>query len=173
MKQFAKRFATALIALLIVVLGVGFSLLLWKTRPIAEKKLSEQSFPVVEYREISYAPRTFSIPSQGIIESSRRSVLASEVAGKIIETSDQFDPGYEVKKGDILLQIDPVDYEAAVAQAKSTLADTMAALETEKSPRCSSQARLGTARSRGNSNRSRVARSPAAKCRSKTGSRGI
>lgn len=132
MKQFAKRFATVLIALLIVVLGVGFSLLLWKTRPIAEKKPPEQSFPVVEYREITYAPRTFSIPSQGMIESSRRSVLASEVAGKVIETSDLFDPGYEVKKGDILLQIDPVDYEAAVARAKSTLADTESALETEK-----------------------------------------
>ena len=132
MKQFAKRFSTVLIALLILAVGVGISLLLWKTRPIAEKKPSEQSFPVVEYREISYAPRTFSIPSQGIIESSRRSVLASEVAGKIIETSDRFDPGYEVKKGEILLRIDPVDYEAAVAQAKSTLADTVAALETEK-----------------------------------------
>lgn len=132
MKTFVKRFARILIGLVILVAGVGFSALLWVTKPEAEKKPPVTSYPVVEFRKISYAPRTFTIPTQGTIESSRRSTLASEVAGKVIETSDKFDPGYKLEKGGVLIKLDPVDYEAAVARARSAVADAESALETEK-----------------------------------------
>ncbi|MDF1859311.1 MAG: efflux RND transporter periplasmic adaptor subunit [Verrucomicrobiales bacterium] len=126
--QFSKFF----VGLFIVGAGVAGSALLWVTRPIAEEKKQEQSYPVVEFQPIRYESRSFEIASQGIVEASRRSILAAEVGGKVTETAEHFDPGHRLKDGDFLLKLDPTDYLAAVAQAEATLADAEATLESEK-----------------------------------------
>lgn len=132
MSSAVKRFSKFFVGLLIVGAGVAGSALLWVTRPIAEEKKQEQSYPVVEYQPIRYESRSFTIPSQGIVEASRRSTLAAEVGGKVTETADYFDPGHRLEENAFLLQLDPTDYIAAVAQAEATLADAEAALESEK-----------------------------------------
>lgn len=127
-----KRLPRILIGGILFALGVAICALLWITRPKAEQKPDIQSLPVVETIAVRYGPKSFEVPSQGIVEATKRSSLAAEVSGKILETSEKFDPGHEIKKGEVLLRIDPTDYEAALAQAKSTLADMEAALATEK-----------------------------------------
>lgn len=132
MSSAVKQFSKFFVGLIIVGAGVAGSALLWVTRPIAEEKQQEQSYPVVEFQPIRYESRSFEIPSQGIVEASRRSILAAEVGGKVTETADHFNPGHRLKMGDFLLKLDPTDYLAAVAQAEATLADAEAALESEK-----------------------------------------
>lgn len=132
MKRFIKRFFKVLLALGIFLFGVGVTALLWKTKPEAEKKKQDNSLPAVEVMPVEFERIRFTIPSQGMVEADRRAQLATEVAGQVIRVSENFEVGNRVAAGEILIEIDPVNYEATLAQAKSTLADAKAALASEE-----------------------------------------
>lgn len=63
------------------------------------------------------------IPAQGVVEPVMVTRAAAEVEGVILAVSPVFEAGGEFKKGEVLLEIDPSDYEAAVAQAEAAVAD--------------------------------------------------
>ncbi|MEM6279698.1 MAG: efflux RND transporter periplasmic adaptor subunit, partial [Verrucomicrobiota bacterium] len=127
-----KRFAKYFFGLGILGFGLAVTALLWVTRPEAEKKQEATAVPVVEYLTIARGEEIFEIPSQGIIQPDKRTQIASEVGGRVVEVSPQFKPGKKFSEGEILVRLDPTDYEAAVAQAASTLADAESSLASEK-----------------------------------------
>jgi RND family efflux transporter MFP subunit len=57
---------------------------------------------------------------------------ASEVAGRVLWVSENFERGAVIKEGEELLKIDPSDYEAAVAQAQAALAEADLELALEE-----------------------------------------
>ncbi len=76
------------------------------------------------------------VAAQGAVQPRTRSTLVPEVAGMIVEMSASFRPGGFFEKDEVLLKLDPVDYEtavtvadAAVALAKVTLAEEEARSE--------------------------------------------
>lgn len=127
-----KRFLKFFTGLGILAFAIGCVALLWLTRPEAGKKEDLVSLPVVEVLPVTVASETFDIPSQGIVRANRRTMLASEVAGKVEEVDALFELGSIVKKGTTLLQVEPSNYIAALAQAKSFLADAESALASEQ-----------------------------------------
>ena len=127
-----KRFARFFIGLAILAGGIAFSVLLWVTRPQAEKEKLVEIDPVVEVMPVRFEEMTFDMPSQGIIEATRRTSLAAAVAGRVIEVNPLFDVGNRVSAGTWLVKIDPVDYGAARAAADAALADAESALVEEK-----------------------------------------
>jgi RND family efflux transporter MFP subunit len=72
------------------------------------------------------------IPAQGVIEPVMVTRAAAEVEGVIIAVSPAFKAGGEFKKGDVLLELDPSDYEAAVAQAEASVAEAKLQLADEE-----------------------------------------
>ncbi len=127
-----KRFFKRLLGLGILLFGVAVAALLWVTRPEAEKKDDLKTLPVTKVMEIEKKDVTFTVPSQGIIEADRRTLIAAEVAGRVEYVSKNFKAGRTVIKGDVLIRINPIDYESAVAQARSTLEDAKSVLATEE-----------------------------------------
>lgn len=127
-----KRFARILVGVALVAAGIAISALLWITRPEAKEAQGDKEITSVVVVPARFEPKSFTIPSQGLIEASRRSQLAAEVGGKVLETSSQFEVGLAVNAGDMLLQLDPTDYEAALEQAKSSLADAESAAASER-----------------------------------------
>ncbi|MEC5127977.1 efflux RND transporter periplasmic adaptor subunit [Verrucomicrobiales bacterium BCK34] len=127
-----KRFLKFFTGLGILAFAIGCVALLWLTKPEAGKKEDLVSLPVVEVLPVTVASETFDIPSQGIVRANRRTMLASEVAGKVEEVDALFELGSIVKKGTTLLQVEPSNYIAALAQAKSFLADAESALASEQ-----------------------------------------
>ncbi len=86
-------------------------------------RLKKTSFPVV-------------VTSQGMVQPRTQTTLLPEVSAKIVETSPNFKPGGFFEKGEVLMKLDPVDYETAavvalamVAQAESLLAEELAKAE--------------------------------------------
>lgn len=76
------------------------------------------------------------VAAQGSVQPRTRSTLVPEVAGMIVEMSPSFRPGGFFEKDEVLLKLDPVDYEtavtiaqASVALAKVTLAEEQARAE--------------------------------------------
>jgi len=73
----------------------------------------------------------FTVSSQGSVAPRTQTTLVAEVAGKIVTVSSNFIAGGFFRKGEVLLQIDPSDYETAVARAEATLASREAKLTDE------------------------------------------
>ena len=74
----------------------------------------------------------FSIRSQGAVEPRTQTTLVAEVSGKIVSVSPDFIAGGFFRKGEVLLQIDPSDYQTALKRAEASLASKQAKLADEK-----------------------------------------
>ena len=72
------------------------------------------------------------IVGHGLVTPRWKTVLASEVNGRLLEVSDSLLTGSLFKAGDLLVRVDPTAYEAALAGAKSTLATARRVYAEEK-----------------------------------------
>jgi RND family efflux transporter MFP subunit len=70
--------------------------------------------------------------SQGAVQPRTRSTLLPEVSGKIIEINAAFRPGGFFNKDEVLMKLDPVDYETAIIVAKAAQAQAEVTLVEEK-----------------------------------------
>ncbi len=61
------------------------------------------------------------ISGMGTVIAARQITLESRVAGEVIQISPNLTPGGKVKKGEVLLRLDPADYEVEVQKAQSSL----------------------------------------------------
>ena len=61
------------------------------------------------------------VESQGTVLPRTRTQLISEVSGAVLTVSPQFVVGGTFKAGDVLLQLDPTDYEVALQRAEARL----------------------------------------------------
>jgi len=120
--RFLVRFLKFLVGIVVVVAGLGICVLLWKTRPRAVQTPEVDAPPVVDTAPVAYGQVELFLPSQGVVESVRRTRLAAEVSGKIVSVSDKFESGEVIGEGEVLLTLEDADYQAAVEQARSTLA---------------------------------------------------
>lgn len=127
-----KRFLKFLLGLGLLAAAVAVTALLWITRPQAEKKEETVEITAVETLPVAYGPVDIELPSQGVVEAARRTEIAAEVGGKIVSVSDKFDPGGTFEAGEPLLVLDSSDYESALAQAVSTLAERKSHLAQEQ-----------------------------------------
>lgn len=84
---------------------------------------------VVELVSRSYPTR---ISSQGNVRPHDQITLNSEVAGRIVRISPKFEDGAFFNKGDVLVELDPADFEATVANAEAQVARTTSAYALEK-----------------------------------------
>ena len=67
----------------------------------------------------------------GTVQPAQDIVLSPRVRGQVIEVSPEFVPGGMVRQGDLLLQIDPADFENALSIRESELLQAEALLEIE------------------------------------------
>ena len=134
-----KKHFKILIGIGVLVAGFAISGLLWVTRPVPEKTEQAKSLMVVDFIETNLKTVSFEIPSQGIVEAHRRSQLAAEVPGKIVYVDPLFEVGQAVPANHTLIRLDDTDFDAAIAQAEATLADTESALQIEEARRDQAQ----------------------------------
>jgi len=85
----------------------------------------------VEGTRLKPQSHTVRVRSQGTVQPRTRSTLLPEVAAMVIEVSPSFRPGGFFKSGEVLLKLDPVDYETDLVVAKATLAQAEVVLAEE------------------------------------------
>jgi RND family efflux transporter MFP subunit len=85
----------------------------------------------VEVIEIQPQSVQLTVKSQGTVLPRTESDLSAEVSGRIIKVAENFRAGGRFSKGDVLVKIDPADYEAAVANAAAELANAQLTLAQE------------------------------------------
>jgi RND family efflux transporter MFP subunit len=127
-----KRFLRATLPLVILG-GCGF-LTWWFISHRPQPETMEMPAPVVRVEATALKKTTFPVRvhSQGTVQPRTQSSLLPEVSAKVIEVSPSFRPGGFFDTDEVLLRLDPVDYETAVVIAKATLAQAEVTLAEEK-----------------------------------------
>jgi len=74
----------------------------------------------------------FSVFSQGSVQPRTETTLVAEVAGQIVSVSSNFISGGFFREGEVLLQIDPSDYQTGLLRAQATLAARKAQLSEQQ-----------------------------------------
>jgi RND family efflux transporter MFP subunit len=119
--------------LLIVLVGAGAaSAYLLTNKPRAERKALEPVIPLVEVMKLQSADHLTRIHAMGTVVASQTVNLSSRVSGEIIKRSSNFYPGGTVKAGEVMLRIDPEDYQLVVKQRESDVARARNDLQLEQ-----------------------------------------
>ncbi len=121
-----------LLTIITLVLGISGAMLLVKFKTKAISKPSERKLPNVKVLNTKTSSHTFKIVSQGTALPRTTILLISEVRGKVVSVSDKFNAGKFFQKNDLLLEIDPRDYELSLAQARLKVAQADLRLQMEE-----------------------------------------
>ena len=92
----------------------------------------ERPAPLVDVINVSPRTHQLIVYTQGTIDAKRRVELVAQIAGKINDVSPVFADGGFFRKNDVLLSIEPEDYEFALARAQSALAQAEQRLAEER-----------------------------------------
>lgn len=130
----------ALLPLIVVAAGFAAYSYLKATKP--EKPARPITERVYAVKTVVARPETVQpkLTLYGSTVAGRQTDIRALVSGRVIETSPKLREGGQLAKGDMLLQIDPFNYENAVTEAKALLAEAKArvnefeaSIQTERS----------------------------------------
>ncbi|QEG22100.1 efflux RND transporter periplasmic adaptor subunit [Mariniblastus fucicola] len=104
-----------------------------RTEPVAEKANStRKSSALVDTITVNYGTYSPAVSVLGTVRPAQQISLRPRVSGQVVELADAFVPGGMIGKGDLLLRIDPADFENALSISKSELEQAKASMEIEK-----------------------------------------
>ena len=121
-----------LLPIIVLIIGMLGAFALVKSREVVQPKPTEVPPPLVRVQSVYFTDFQLIVPAQGTVAPRTQTTLVSQVAGQIIEVSPAFANGGFFEKGDVLLTIDPRDYEVAVAQAQVQVAQAKLRLAREE-----------------------------------------
>lgn len=124
------KFPLALVILIVgLVLAVGLVVL----KPTPKAKPKPEPKPVlVSVVEAQPSVHHLSVRTQGTVTPRREISLVTEVSGRVIKVSPNFVSGGFVAANELLVEIDPRDYQYALIQAESQVAEATQRLATER-----------------------------------------
>lgn len=126
-----RRLARFALPILILAASLAAGTILIKTAPKAERRQPEPVLPVVEVTRVEPQTYPVTLKSQGTVSPRTQSSIIAEVSGRVVTVADELRSGGFFEPGQLLLQIDPRDYENAVTIARSDLAQARLDLQEE------------------------------------------
>ena len=128
-----RRIAWVII-ICVLILGIsgGVAAFMIKARKAPEVRAPEILPPLVRVLAVEKTTRQFNVASQGTVRPRTETTLIPEVSGRVIEVSPSLVNGGFFEKGDVLLRIDPGDYERALITSQSQVRQTEVRLAQEE-----------------------------------------
>ena len=118
---------------LVIVAAAGFAALtMIMNRPPVETLTPVIEPPGVRVHEVTLTDAPLSVTSQGTVRPRTESQLVPEIAGRVTWVAPSFAEGGFFEADDVLVRIDPFDYEQALVSARSQLAQARLRLAEEE-----------------------------------------
>jgi membrane fusion protein, multidrug efflux system len=112
--------------LLAGVAAVGVLVFFRATPQRADESEARRTMRVLEVAAVDVTPRAF---GHGTAQPGQVWRAVAEVRGRVIEVHPQLRPGAMIAEGELLLRIDPAEYELAVARLEAEIAQAAAQLD--------------------------------------------
>ncbi|MEA2064586.1 MAG: efflux RND transporter periplasmic adaptor subunit [Gemmatimonadota bacterium] len=122
-----------ILPLAILVAGFGLMELMVLTRRAPEKKETEHPGPLVNVLIARRAPHRVEVSGTGTVQARQEARIAAQVSGRVVYLAKDFIAGGYFRKGDLLLEIESIDYELVLEQRKAEVARAEYELATVES----------------------------------------
>jgi RND family efflux transporter MFP subunit len=116
----------------ILVISITVTYLLIASKKAPEKLEKSLASTLVDVIKVKKGEHSIVLTAYGTVEAEQDVDLRPEVGGKIIEQSPALRIGGLFRKDDLLVRIDPRDFEASLAQAKASVAKAQLELMQEQ-----------------------------------------
>lgn len=117
---------------LIIIAALVVALIMVKMRNKVERIPVSIPPPLVRVQTIDIQDHQLIVTSQGTVVPRTESELVAQVAGQVIEVATQFASGGFFKKGDLLVRLDPRDYEFTLARLRAEISQAELQLAQEE-----------------------------------------
>ncbi|NQU10294.1 efflux RND transporter periplasmic adaptor subunit [bacterium] len=127
-----RRLRRAALPLLVLGAGALLAIGLIQTAPHTKRQPPARQARLVEVRPVRIGPQRTVVYAMGTVQAAREVAIHPRVSGEIVGVNPEFVPGGRFAEGTTLLQIDPTDYELAVRQRASDVAQAESDLALER-----------------------------------------
>ena len=127
-----SRWVRRLLPVLALLAGAVAAVVLMQSGPSAKREPPPHQARLVEIQPVVISSARIRIDAMGTVVPAESVTLQPQVGGEIVSVSDDLEPGGLFNSGDELLRIDPRDYELAVLQRKSEVAQAQSTLRLEQ-----------------------------------------
>jgi RND family efflux transporter MFP subunit len=121
-----------IIPIVILVAGAIITVIMVKSRAPVQTRPPVEYAPVVRVVPVEMESHQLIVTTHGTVSPRTESALVGEVSGRVVSIAPNFASGGFFEKGEIMVTIDPVDYELAVITARSQVAQAKVRAETEE-----------------------------------------
>jgi len=122
----------AFVPLLLIGTAIAIAVLMDQLQPVPEKTATPEAALAVKTQVVEQVNVTLQVESQATVRPRTRTILISEVTGTVLEVSSNYVVGGKFNAGDVLLRLDPSDYNVALERAKALEISRQALYELEK-----------------------------------------
>jgi RND family efflux transporter MFP subunit len=127
-----KLLSNKVLPLAMILAATTVSYLMYLNRPTSETTEPVYVPVTIDVAEVVREDIRIPIQAQGSVSALRHTNLVSEVSGNIVEVSAAFNVGGFVSTGDVILRIDPRNYQTRLLQAQATVESANSTLAQEK-----------------------------------------
>jgi len=120
-----------ILSLIILGAGIGTAFFLKNSAHRTQKRPPAKLSPTVQIQTVIPSSYQIIVTAMGTVIPAREVVLKPRVSGEIVEIHPEFTEGGFLKKDMRIIQIDPQDYELALARKRSAVTDAEYALKLE------------------------------------------
>ena len=117
----AAALVTIILVAVIVAAGVAGGVYFMRTKPKAQKRARTQSATLVDVATAKPTKTRVIVEVMGAVVPAQQIALQPRVGGEVVEVSPELRPGGIFRAGDVVLRIDPTDYQLSLAQAQANL----------------------------------------------------
>jgi RND family efflux transporter MFP subunit len=121
-----------ILPVVILLVAVIVTVAMIKSRAPVGTRPARNFAPLVRVVEAVPTSHQFTVWTNGTVKPRTEAALVSEVAGRVTSVSTSFANGGFFEKGDVLVRVDPQDYEYAVVTARGQLAQAKVRVELEE-----------------------------------------
>jgi RND family efflux transporter MFP subunit len=128
--RIAQREILFPVILLLMGIGTAWAIMALRPRIITQAPKSEE--PLVSVIQVEPQTIRINVHSQGIVTPRNEIDLIPEVSGKVIRLHPDFAAGGFFDRNDLLVSIDPRDYDVVIIQAQAQIAEAKRQLAMEE-----------------------------------------
>ncbi|MCF7847715.1 MAG: efflux RND transporter periplasmic adaptor subunit [Kiritimatiellales bacterium] len=127
-----KKSIKIIVPILIVLIAVMIGRIIITTTKKPQKKRPQKTAYTVAVQPLKAGSQAVKLKATGTVAPAVEIALRTRVAGEIVEVAPEFIDGGAFQQGEVMLKIDPIDYQLALELKKAALAEAEYQLQLEK-----------------------------------------